>query len=316
MFGAVRVETRRASSLSPPPNKKNKNMMKKLLYTLLMGAFVFCMPSCMEIDNFDAPDAKISGRVIDAVTGNNVLVSHDDIKIRFQETSWTAVSSPSWQEIPIQRDGTYNNHRLFAGTYSLLPAQTGPWWPVDTVKNVVINKRGTTLDFEVTPLLHLIDFNVRLNATGDSLILSCRLQCHNPQKMVNGRMVNMPPVHDMRPYVSLLKDVGPGRSFHYDSQNDYRLQIRDRQWSAVDSNGDGISDITIPQGFIGQPNDSGSRHTWAENGTFFIRIPINKGYLYRVRMGASARGGSAPSNSINTGNKYNLSEIKEIYVPN
>jgi hypothetical protein len=305
-------------------------MMKKLLYTLLIGAFVFCMPSCMQIDNFKAPDAVISGRVIDVITGQNVLTDLNHTSIRFQEQNPVdangkprnpnIITNPTWQSIPIKHDGTYQNTKLFEGDYYLLPEPNGPWWPTDTVKNVRLSRRATVLDFEVTPLLHLTDFKVVLNARGDSLILSTRIRCHNPSRMVNGQMVNMPPVFDIRPYVSLLAYVGPSNNIHYSGNDDYRINMRNRNWSAIDTDGDGFSDITIAPSVPGNRNEpansSGSPHTWAQNGTFFIRLPINKGYTYRVRMGASARGGSAPSNSINSGNRYNLSEVLEIFVPN
>lgn len=95
--------------------------MKKLAYSLIGTVFVLCMAmaSCMEIDNFDAPDARITGRLIDKTTGENFITDHGDTHIRLWEMSYS--SNPAPQGIPVRFDGTYNNEKLFAGTYDMLP---------------------------------------------------------------------------------------------------------------------------------------------------------------------------------------------------
>lgn len=46
--------------------------MKKLKHSLLFGVLTLFVTSCMEVDNFDEPDAHFTGRIIDKTTGENI----------------------------------------------------------------------------------------------------------------------------------------------------------------------------------------------------------------------------------------------------
>ena len=48
--------------------------MKKLKYSLLFGVLTLFVTSCMEVDNFDEPDAHFTGRIIDKTTGDRKSV--------------------------------------------------------------------------------------------------------------------------------------------------------------------------------------------------------------------------------------------------
>ena len=43
--------------------------MKKTIYSILFVASVLASSSCMKVDNFDAPEAHVTGRIIDSTTG-------------------------------------------------------------------------------------------------------------------------------------------------------------------------------------------------------------------------------------------------------
>lgn len=43
--------------------------MKKLKHSLLFGVLTLFVTSCMEVDNFDEPDAHFTGRIIDKLRG-------------------------------------------------------------------------------------------------------------------------------------------------------------------------------------------------------------------------------------------------------
>ena len=47
--------------------------MKKTIYSILFVASVLASSSCMKVDNFDAPEAHVTGRIIDSTTGENIL---------------------------------------------------------------------------------------------------------------------------------------------------------------------------------------------------------------------------------------------------
>lgn len=206
------------------------------------------MASCMEVDNFDAPSAKISGRLIDATTGEPMLLDNGTTHIRIWERSYSL--NPTPQSLAVKEDGTYNNERLFAGTYDMLPYD-GAFWPCDTVFNVPIGKKGTVQDFEVVPYLHVIDFTMELNGT--DLTLSCRLQAPVTE--------NLPQIMVIRPFLSLNKHCGAGNHLDYYFTDTYRLNIR-KLWNRI-GDADGNSDQV-----------------------FSVTVPVKSGYTYWCRMGA------------------------------
>jgi hypothetical protein len=132
-------------------------MKKKriLLIAYLLTAILFA--SC-EIDNYDEPDGTLTGRVIDAVTGNPVLTEQPNgFQIRYNEISWSdnAPNQTFWGKA----DGTFNNTKLFAGRYRVVPTQ-GAFVQPDP-KEVNISSGGTTsVDFTVTPYISFSNVSI------------------------------------------------------------------------------------------------------------------------------------------------------------
>ena len=124
--------------------------MKKLKHSLLFGVLTLFVTSCMEVDNFDEPDAHFTGRIIDKTTGENILADQGAGRVKIWEKSFSL--NPGSQTIPVKQDGTFNNTKLFKGTYDVVPE--GAWWPADTIR-IGIGKKAVH-DFEVTPYLKLI----------------------------------------------------------------------------------------------------------------------------------------------------------------
>lgn len=222
--------------------------MKKIIYSLLTSAFVFTMSSCMGIDNFDEPKAHLSGRIIDVTTGENILADQAECRIRIWEKSYSL--NPSPQDIPLKQDGTFNNSKLFHGTYDLVPE--GAWWPSDTIR-LGIGKNAVN-NFEVTPYLKLINFNTELNGT--TLTMSCRLDA--PIKE------GLPQINEIRPFLSLNQFCGGANHIdHYFNSKD-RISIM-KVWGNLDKETDGKSK------------------------TYTISVIVKPGYTYFVRMGARVK---------------------------
>ena len=124
--------------------------MKKITY-IVLGMMLVGLSSCYKKDNWDAPYARIYGNVIDFYTQKPLQTSQNDWSIRIWERSWTESTSIN-QSIPVKQDGSYNNNKLFAGTYDMLP-YGGTFWPVtDTAKNVVFSSSSASKDFTVIPM--------------------------------------------------------------------------------------------------------------------------------------------------------------------
>ncbi|TNF43054.1 MAG: DUF3823 domain-containing protein, partial [Bacteroidetes bacterium] len=115
-------------------------MNMKKIYYLLLAAILLSFASCMEIDNWDEPNARLYGNVIDEYTGKNLLMDNNDWQIRIIDRTWeqnNPGTTAQFQSLAVMRDGVYNNSKLFSGIYDMIPYD-GPFWPVDTVKGVVL----------------------------------------------------------------------------------------------------------------------------------------------------------------------------------
>jgi hypothetical protein len=224
--------------------------MKKITYTLL-GMALVAFSSCYKTDNWAAPDAQVSGNIIDSYTGKPLLSSQADWSIRIWERSWKE-SVPVNQSIPVKQDGTYNNSKLFAGTYDMLP-YGGPFWPTDTLKNVAIGGSGkTATDFTVIPYLQLTDFETSLQGT--NLILKFRLKA--PKR------VGLPNIVEVKPYLSLTEFVGESNYINIAEYNNKRIQIN-KPWLTE------VGDVETSNVYTIGP------------------LPVKSGYTYNVRVGAN-----------------------------
>jgi len=130
--------------------------MKRIFKYFSFMTVVLSLSGC-EIDNYDGPDAALSGRIF--IAGTNELISTENgkgnMKLRMKEISWTEVeqSAIGWRELNVKMDGTYNNDKLFSGTYQIYPYD-GPFYPILEVNHDTIEIKGKTeKDFYVTPYL-------------------------------------------------------------------------------------------------------------------------------------------------------------------
>lgn len=251
--------------------------MRKLIYSLFMGTAALLVTSCMEIDNFDAPDAHFTGRVIDSTTGENILSSQGEGRIRIWEKSYS--TNPAPQDIPMKQDGTFNNTKLFNGTYDVVPE--GAWWPCDTIRIGIGGK--VTQNFEVTPYLKLFDFYLAYE--NDSLTMSCRIDAPIKQ--------GLPRIMLIRPMLSTNQFCGNGNRIgwygdqSWEDENEvehfyYKEEPR-KSWADLPKLEDGMSVV------------------------YRFRLPVKPGYFYFARMGAQVD---------DTFQNYNYTEIKTIEIPN
>lgn len=205
--------------------------------------------SCMKIDNFDEPNARVHGRIIDVYTGENLMTSQGDWGIRIWERSWTQ-STPQPQSLNVMQDGSYNNNKMFAGRYDML-AYGGPFWPVDTLKDVVFD--GTTeRDITVTPYLQVTAFEASL--TGLKLTLSGTLKA----PIRDG----LPNLVEVKPFLSLSQFCGATNFIDIPEYNNKRVQIN-KSW--MEQYGDVESSSVFHIG----------------------PLPVKAGYTYYVRLGAN-----------------------------
>ena len=135
--------------------------MKRILYSVVLGATIITAGSCKKTDNYDGPTAALQGRIIDAGNSQNVQseVSGDNgsgTRIRLLEISWSNNPTPLY--LATRQDGTYTNTKVFSATYKMIAE--GAFVPMDLAgndKSQTIDVKGgtTTVDFTVEPFLRV-----------------------------------------------------------------------------------------------------------------------------------------------------------------
>lgn len=224
----------------------------KIILNLLLGASLLFLASCQEVDNWDEPNARLYGNVIDSYTGQNLLMDQNDWQIRIIDKTWEAMNPGTvaqYQSLAVQRDGVYNNSKLFPGTYDMIPYD-GPFWPIDTVKGVVL-KDKTQQDFTVTPYLQVLNFKATLDGT--NLTLSCTVKA----PIITG----LPNLYEVKGFLSLTTFCGNSNYINIGDYNNLRKSIN-KTWAAEVGTADS-KDYTL--------------------GPY----PVKSGYTYYVRIGAN-----------------------------
>ena len=250
--------------------------MKNIFY-LIFGAALLSLAACQKIDNWDAPGARLYGNVIDTYTGKNLAMDNNDWQIRIIDRTWEKTNPGAvaqYQSLAVMRDGVYNNAKLFSGTYDMLPYD-GPFWPVDTVKAVVLDKE-TQQDFKVTPYLQVTDLTATLVGTG--LTLTCIVKA----PVITG----LPNLYEVKPFLSLTTFCGNANYINIPEYNNLRKSIN-RSWAAE------LANLKLP------PNTDAIPYTMGP-------LPVKPGYTYYVRVGANVNALSR---------RYNYSPIVKVVVP-
>ena len=143
-------------------------MKRIFIYIQAVFLSLFLLYSC-ELDNYDFPDAGITGSIIDSET--NELVQTDIINgttIKLIEHGYDPVAS---QYLRVKNDGTYANTLLFSNTYTVQPDERN-FLQIDE-QEIEIGK-DTKLDFLVTPYIRVKD--VEIVKEGNNVIATFRLQ--------------------------------------------------------------------------------------------------------------------------------------------
>lgn len=134
--------------------------MKKILNILGLSALVLGFTAC-EIDNYDAPDATLKGRFIDKVTGELLETSQGtgNMTLRIKEISYAHGDESvvvTEQNLNVKQDGTFQNTKLFAGTYEMWPYESCCYESEQVMQTVELRSGHTTeIEFEVTPFFEV-----------------------------------------------------------------------------------------------------------------------------------------------------------------
>ncbi|OQB30698.1 MAG: hypothetical protein BWY08_01059 [Bacteroidetes bacterium ADurb.Bin174] len=143
-------------------------MKQVFIYIQVVALSLLLLYSC-KLDNYDFPDAGITGSIIDSET--NELVQTDIINgttIKIVEHGYDPVAA---QYLRVKNDGTYANTLLFSNTYTVQPDQRNF---LQIEEQEVFIKKDTKLDFFVTPYIRVKD--VEIVKEGNSVVATFRLE--------------------------------------------------------------------------------------------------------------------------------------------
>lgn len=141
--------------------------MKTNLLTIAFLCVIF-MTSC-ELDNFDGPDSKFHGGILDSET--NELIQQDLIEgseISYLELGWD-YENPTY--LRFHAAGTFRNDLMFAGDYEVQPVR-GNFHPVD--KEVIKIKGDTEHFFKSLPYIRIKDTKIVIE--GEKAIATFKLE--------------------------------------------------------------------------------------------------------------------------------------------
>ena len=130
--------------------------MKKVL--LVAASILFLLTSC-KLDNYDGPNAKIHGRILDEKTG--ALVGTDiqnGSQLKVYEQGYAAAETHSnGQTWVIKNTGEYRNDLVFAAQYEVV-FENGNFYGFNQM--IDIKKGDNEIDFKVTPYLRVKDCSI------------------------------------------------------------------------------------------------------------------------------------------------------------
>ncbi|GGH03704.1 hypothetical protein GCM10007415_44900 [Parapedobacter pyrenivorans] len=151
--------------------------MKKIAINIkqvLAIAILVVTASACELDNYDAPNAQLSGTIIDEET--NELVEQDIIRgttIKIIEHGYDPVQP---QYLRVKNDGTYANTLLFANTYTIQPELRNF---VQVAEQEIQIGSDTKLDFRVQPYIRVKDASIVKEGT--KIVATFKLQQTVPE---------------------------------------------------------------------------------------------------------------------------------------
>lgn len=137
--------------------------MKKIIYYVACLMLLFTANACTAVDNYDAPEETIMGRIIDKKTQKPMQTEVGDggVRLKLLEMSWSDNPTPYYTTV--KQDGTYQNTKIFKGNYIIeaLGAFV-PTYVTNSEGKVVKDERWkgdvkgkTQIDFMVEPFLNV-----------------------------------------------------------------------------------------------------------------------------------------------------------------
>ena len=158
--------------------------MKNIKYILMTVVAALFVTSCdwFVLDNQEAHNAKISGKFVDAETGQLVpseVYSSQTGVFKVFELGWDSEAAQTWY---IKNDGTYCNNLVWAGKYRMQTNDSN-YYPF--TKEFELKKGDNVVNFEVTPFVRFEEQKFYYDEANKQIVGECTVQVTDPTQTPN-----------------------------------------------------------------------------------------------------------------------------------
>lgn len=187
--------------------------MKKLIISLaLLLATITATVSCsmLKLDNYDGPNAEITGNLLDVVTGEKVSLEAA-MSQTWSWATWSMVTTidygaivvyeqgyvpPTWEGKPedytgkdsgqpwlVRFDGQYTNTLIFAGTYKYSLQKMLPCYDPEEGKDTFVVKEGKNkMDISVLPYCRVKDPDIYYDEASQKFVAKFYVELGDPTR--------------------------------------------------------------------------------------------------------------------------------------
>ena len=175
--------------------------MKKLasIITLVLSLGLFASCELLELDNFDGPNAQVTGRFLDAKTGEKMGIE-SSVSSVWDWGTWSmktttvgsmVVIEQGWkgndgqqvsedQNWMVRFDGQYTNNLVFAADYKL-DTKNLPCYAPENV-DFTLKKGSNTVDFTVTPFCRIEVEDIHYDAATKQIVATFKVELGDAAK--------------------------------------------------------------------------------------------------------------------------------------
>lgn len=186
-------------------------MKKFIISAALLLPLLFAVSCSMfQLDNYDGPNAQVTGKLMDIVTGEKVGLEAGASQT-FDWSTWSMKTSVSYgslvvseqgfispnytgdpanyvvddqQDWLVRFDGQYRNNLIFAGDYKYTCRKLPCYEPVDST--FTVKEGANKMDLELMPYCRVVDeeFSVEKDAFGNysKLVATFKVELGDPSK--------------------------------------------------------------------------------------------------------------------------------------
>ena len=186
--------------------------MKKIIIIAALLIPMLSVTSCdmFQLDNYDGPNAQVTGCLLDVVTGEKVSLEAA-MSQTFSWTTWSMVTTvdygaivvyeqgyvpPTWEGDPaeytgkdggqtwlVRFDGQYTNTMVFAGTYKYSTQKMLPCYDPEEGKDTFTLAKGRNrMDIGVIPFCRVKDPKISYDAASKKMIATFFVELGDPSR--------------------------------------------------------------------------------------------------------------------------------------